>query len=145
MKDIARFLLDAAHSGVYAAPASVAALRQGARASGLAWFDLDLAGVAGKTALLASCQTVFSLPPSFGHNWDALADYLEDFSWQPARGYVVFARNGGEIARNSPKDFDTALEILAAAATYWLAKGKLFMALIDDETRGKRALKALPA
>jgi Barstar (barnase inhibitor) len=145
MKDPARFPLDPAHSGVYAVPAPAAALRQGASASGLAWFDLDLAGVAAKAGLLARCHRVFGLPPSFGHNWDALTDCLEDFSWQPARGYVVYVSNGGEIARRSPQDFDAALEIFAAAATYWMVKGKLFVVLLDDATRGERVFKALPA
>jgi hypothetical protein len=145
MKDIARFLLDAAHSGVYAAPISADVLRPGARASGLAWFDLDLAGVASKAGLLTRCETVFSLPPSFGHNWDALADYLQDLSWRPARGYVVLMTNGEEIARASPKELATALEIFAAAATYWLVKDKLFMVLVDPGTHGGHALKTLPA
>lgn len=145
MKDIARFLLDAAHSGVYAAPAAPDALRPGARASGLAWFDLDLAGVAGKAGLLARCQTVFSLPPSFGHNWDALADYLEDLSWRPARGYVVLITNGQEMARESSADLAAALEIFTAAATYWLVKDKLFMVLLDAGTRAARPVKTLPA
>ncbi len=144
MKDPARFPFDAAHSGVYAAPVSVVALRQGAHASGLAWFDLDLAGVTGKAGLLARCQTVFGLPPSFGHNWDALTDCLEDLSWHPARGFVVFASNGAELAKHAPRDFEVALEILAAASIYWLAKGQLFLVLLDAETRGSRALKALP-
>ena len=148
MTDPARFLLDAAHSGahsgLYAAPASVAVLRQGARASGLAWFELDLAGVAGKAAFFARCQIVFGLPPSFGHNWDALADCLEDLAWQPARGYGVFISNGRVFARQSPADLDAALEIFAAAATYWMVKGRLFMALLDVETRGSRALKSFP-
>ena len=145
MKDIPRFLLDAAHSGVYAAPASTDVLRPGARASGFAWFDLDLAGVASKAGLLARCQAVFSLPPSFGHNWDALADYLEDLSWRPARGYVVVLTNAQEIARDAPRDLAAALEIFAAAATYWLVKDKLFMVLVDAGTRGGHALKTLPA
>lgn len=144
MKDIARFLLDAAHSGVYAAPASTEVLRPGARASGLAWFDLDLAGAVSKAGLLARCQTVFSLPPSFGHNWDALADYLEDLSWRPARGYVVLMTNGQECAREAPKELAAALEILAAAATYWMVKDKLFMVLVDAGTRAGHPLKALP-
>ena len=50
MKDLAKFLLDSVNSGVYAAPASIAALKQAAVACGLAWFEVDLTGVAGKAA-----------------------------------------------------------------------------------------------
>lgn len=144
MKDLASFLLDSANGGVYAAPASATELQQVAVACGLAWFEIDLANVADKAAFLARCQLAFSLPPSFGYNWDALADCLEDLSWQPARGYVVICCNGGEFARRSSGDFAVALEVLAAAALYWLAQGKMFMVLVDTDTRRCRKLKRLP-
>ena len=144
MKDIPRFLLDAAHSGMYAAPASTDVLRPGARASGFAWFDLDLAGVASKAGLLARCQAVFSLPPSFGHNWDALADYLEDLSWRPARGYVVVLTNGQEIARDAPRDLAAALEIFAAAASYWKQKSRVFLVLMEAGVRSRQTLPGWP-
>lgn len=144
MKDPAGFLLDSAKSGVYAASTSPAALRQEAVASGLAWFDLDLQGVTGKLELLGRCQTALGLPPSFGHNWDALADCLGDFSWQPARGYVVHCRNGEAFAQAAPEEFATWLEILAGAATYWQTRNKMFVALLDASTRGGRKLKMLP-
>ena len=65
--------------------------------------------------------------------------------WRPARGYVVVLTNGQEIARDAPRDLAAALEIFAAAATYWLVKDKLFMVLVDAGTRGGHALKTLPA
>ena len=145
MKDLPRFLLDSANSGVYAAPAGVQALKPGAVACGLAWFELDLTGVIDKATFLSRCQTVFSLPATFGHNWDALADYLEDLSWQRARGYIVFGSHGSEFARGAPHDCVTALEILSAAATYWLAQNKTFIALLDADTRGSRKVKLFPA
>ncbi len=144
MKDSAGFLLVSANSGVYAAAAPIRALRQAAVAHGLAWFDLDLKGVTAKRELLARCQTALGLPPSFGRNWDALADCLGDFSWQPARGYVVHCRNGGAFAQAAPADFATWLEILAGAATYWQMQDKMFVAFLDAKTRGGRPLKALP-
>jgi hypothetical protein len=144
MKDPAGFLLDSANSGVYAASTPVTALRQEAVARGLAWFDLDLQGVTDKLELLGRCQTALGLPPSFGHNWDALADCLGDFSWQPARGYVVHCRNGDAFAHAAPAEFATWLEILAGAATYWQMQDKMFVALLDAKTRGGRKLKTLP-
>ena len=144
MRDLATFLLDAANSGVYAAPAAVTALRKRADACGLAWMELDLAGVADKGTFLARCQAAFNLPASFGHNWDALADCFEDLSWQPARGYVVLCRDGAEFARRAPQDHALGLEILAAAATYWVASEKPFFVLLDAQTRAKRRLKSLP-
>ena len=144
MKAPAPFPFAPAQSGVYAAPAATASLHAAARAAGFAWFELDLQEVRTKPELLALCQQVFGLPPAFGHNWDALADSIADFSWRPAPGYVVLVRHGGAFARNSPEDFATALEILAAAATYWASKRKVFLALLDDDTRGAREFRALP-
>ncbi len=144
MKNPAGFLLDSAKSGVYAASSRVTALREEAVARGLAWFDLDLQGVSDKLELLARCQTALGLPPSFGQNWDALADCLGDFSWQPARGYVLHCRNGDAFAHAAPAEFATWLEILAGASTYWRMHEKLFVALLDAKTRGGRKLKALP-
>lgn len=144
MKDPAGFLLDSANSGVYAAATPVAALRQEAVARGLAWFDLDLQGVTGKLELLDRCRTALGLPRSFGHNWDALADCLGDFSWQPAPGYVVDCRNGDAFAHAAPAEFAIWLEILAGAATYWQMQDKMFVALLDANTRGGRQLKPLP-
>ena len=144
MKAPAAFPFAPAQSGVYAAPAAPAALHAAARAAGIAWFELDLTDVRTKPELLALCQKAFGLPPAFGHNWDALADNLGDLSWRPAPGYVVLVRHGGAFARSSPEDFATALEILAAAATYWAGKRRVFLALLDDDTRGARGFKSLP-
>ncbi len=144
MKDPGQFLLDGANGGVYAAPASVAALRDAAMLHGLAWFALDLGGVHHKAALLARCRTAFSLPQTFGHNWDALADCLEDLAWHPARGYVVHCHDGGEFARRAPADYATALEILGAAAMYWRERERLFMVLLDASTRGTHDAPPLP-
>ncbi len=144
MKAPAPFPFAPAQSGVYAAPAATASLHAAARAAGFAWFELDLQEVRTKPELLALCQKVFDLPSMFGHNWDALADSIADFSWRPAPGYVVLVRHGGAFARTSPEDFATALEILAAAATYWAGKRRVFVALLDDDTRGARKFRALP-
>jgi hypothetical protein len=144
MKPSASFPTAAAQSGLYATPTDIAEVKLTAQAAGFAWFDLDLAKADSKQALLARCQQVFDLPPSFGENWDALADSLEDLSWHSARGYVVAVRNGGTLADRAPDDLAVALEILANAATYWSTHDKAFIVMIDGSTRGARAFGALP-
>jgi hypothetical protein len=145
MKRPATFPFVAAQSGIYIEPAAVSSLKQSALTAGLVWFELDLAGIADKPGFLAGCQAALGLPSSFGRNWDALADSLADFSWRPARGYVVAIRNGGAFARRSPQDYATALEILAAAARYWATKDRVFLVLIDAGSRGGRVFEPLPA
>jgi len=144
MNDEPRFLLDSASSGVYATPAEIDALQRQAAACGLAAFDLDLAGVADKSAFLLRCRDALGFPPSFGHNWDALADSLADFSWRPARGYIVLWRRGREFALRSPADLGTALAVFAGAADYWREKGKPFLTLLDTESTGGRVLAPPP-
>lgn len=123
-------------SGVYLAPPDPAALRQAAQAVGLAWFNVDLARVADKKSLMAACRAELGFPETFGGNWDALADCLQDFSWRAAPGYVVNLGQAAALARSAPQDFQQLLEILSDAARYWQKRGVMFMALVDHQTGG---------
>ncbi|MDB5809531.1 MAG: barnase inhibitor [Betaproteobacteria bacterium] len=145
MKSPATFPLTPAQSGVYAAAPQLAELKRAAPAADVAWFELDLARVDTKAALIERCEQVLGLPPLFGRNWDALVDSVEDFSWRPAAGFVVNISNGAMLARSAPGDLATLLEIFANAATYWSAKDKIFAVLVDASTRGARVMNTLPA
>lgn len=127
----ADFQFEAGVDGVYRAPASTAAWRARAESQGLAWCTLDLDGAATKQAFLDCCAKALHFPATFGGNWDALADCLEDLSWQPAGGVVVHWRNGGIFARQ-PAEFRTALEIFGAAALFWKAQQRVFIVLMDS-------------
>jgi hypothetical protein len=137
------FHFGAQTGGIYRAPASTAALRARAGSQGLAWRALDLEGVAGKQAFLACCAKALAFPDAFGGNWDALADCLEDLSWQPPAGIVVHWCNGGAFARQA-SDFSTALEIFGAAARYWRAHARVFVVLVDADSCGAGVTAALP-
>ncbi|MFN7087169.1 MAG: barstar family protein [Burkholderiales bacterium] len=128
--------LNAKDSGIYFTPSSPASLQKKALAAGLAWFDLDLARVDGKKRLLAVCQQEFDFPETFGANWDALADCLQDFSWWQAEGYVINVTHAAHFAQAAPRDFSLLLEILDYAARYWKQKGRIFIVLIDHQPRG---------
>ena len=144
MKVRAQFPLQGSHSGIYAAPTDVAALKNAATRGGLAWLVLDLKGAASKAEFLLRCRGAFSLPETFGNNWDALADCLEDFAWLPAHGYAVWCRDGNEFAAHAPDEFSTALEILTRAATYWRSRRKIFLVLLDRSTGSAHAAPQLP-
>jgi RNAse (barnase) inhibitor barstar len=134
-------LLGPGHSGVYRAPADVVPFQQACTRSGCAWFTVDLAAVADKTRLLEACAKALCFPGTFGANWDALADCLQDFSWRPAAGYVIHLRRAAVITAAAPQDWSTALEILNAAAMYWKERGKAFVALVE----GAADLPRVPA
>ncbi len=123
-------------SGVYLAPPDPAALQQAAQVAGMAWFNVDLTRVADKKSLLAACRVELGFPQTFGGNWDALADCLQDFSWRAAPGYVINLGQSAAWARAAPQDFQLLLEILSGAASYWRKRGVVFMALVDYQTGG---------
>ncbi len=142
MKDPGAWL-DSGNSGVYAAPRAIGALKRAAQAHAIAWIEVDLAGVDDKTAFLSRCSKAFALPATFGHNWDALADTLQDLAWLPAAGYVVFCADGADFARDAPDDFATALAIFSDAARFWRAQGRVFIALFDAGAARRGRLRVL--
>lgn len=123
--------LSPGRSGVYRAPADVGPLHLICARSGYAWFTVDLAVVADKASLLEACAKALCFPETFGANWDALADCLQDFSWWPAAGYVIHLRRAAATTVAAPRDWTAALEILDAAATYWKERGKAFVVLVE--------------
>ena len=124
-------------SGVYAAPRLVGPLRAAAKRAGVAWQDLDLAGVTGGEAFFQRCAEVFSLPGYFGHNWDALHECMLDFAGRGTLGAVVHWRRGTALAQRAPEVVQTALEILQDAARYWASSGRVFLVIVDrDSVRG---------
>ena len=131
--------LNARRSGIYLAPKSVSRLQQAANQAGLVWFDLELKPVTDKAGLLAVCRQALGFPETFGANWDALADCLQDFSWRRAPGYVINLMHTASFARTEPQDFSLLLEILDSAASYWKEQGKIFVALVGHPHGGLTA------
>ena len=64
-------------------------LKAAAARAGLAYAPVDLAKAKDKATLFAELDRALALPDHFGHNWDALADVLEDRDWLGKRGRVV--------------------------------------------------------
>lgn len=119
-------------NGVYRAPAAVALLQTIVRRAGLRWVVVDLRRARGKHALLGACARGFQFPASFGGNWDALADCLQDLSWLAEPGTVVLLRGDADFAVAAPDEHAMLLEILAASAEYWQSRGRVFIALSED-------------
>ena len=121
--------LTLSHSGVHRAPAAVAPTRAAAAAAGLAWHEIDLGAARDKAALLKAFADALAFPATFGGNWDAFADCLQDLSWRRERGHVVHLAHAGRYARAAPADWATALEIMGESATYWKTRGRAFIVL----------------
>ena len=135
-------IIRSGRSGVYAAPSLVGPLRAAARKAGIAWFDLDLADVTSREALLERCAVTFRLPDHFGHNWDALHECLLDLAGPQSPGAVVHWRRGAVLAKRSPAAMRTALEILREAAIYWSGSGRVFLVVVGRD--GAKGLALTP-
>ena len=136
-------IIRAGRAGVFAAPRLIGPLRAAAKCAGIAWLDLDLAGVRDRDALLRRCAEVFSLPDYFGGNWDALHECMLDFAGSGVPGVVVHWRRGQELARRAPEAAGTGLEILQDAARYWGSGGRVFLVVVDRDSAPGHALPPL--
>lgn len=119
-------LQDVKEAGAYKLSCKLEDLRADAAQAGFTLFDADLAAVHSKGLFLAAVAQAVRAPDWFGTNWDALADALGDLSWQPATGYVLLLRNGGETLGLTAADHDIATEIFAATVDFWKSQGKPF-------------------
>jgi hypothetical protein len=108
-------------------------VQEAACAASFAVFTVDLAPAGEKVRFLAECARDLRFPESFGGNWDALADCLQDFSWRPAPGYLIRFVNASVLAVASPADYAVAVEILGDAAAYWKGRQKPFLVMIDGD------------
>lgn len=122
----------AERNGLFAIPADLAPLRRAARDAGLGWHVVDLQRARGKRALFTAFAREFAFPSTFGGNWDALADCLQDLTWRTEPGWIVVIRGAATFASVSPDDHAILCEILEASALFWRGRKKLFTVLTDD-------------
>ena len=113
-------------AGTYRLNCPLDELNAAAVKAGFALFVADMSAAQGKGEFLAAVARAISAPDWFGHNFDALADALADLSWEPAAGYVLLLRNGGETLGLNAADHEAVSEIFSATATFWKSQGKAF-------------------
>lgn len=121
-------------NGLYRAPVDDGPTR--GRAGGLRWSAADLRGAGSSGTVCRALADAVDFPGSFGGNWDALNDALQDLSWLKTGGCVLHLSG---VAVLAPGVRDVLLEILATAAAFWKRHGRVFIVLADDDS-----LPALP-
>lgn len=97
---------------------------------------IDLQHCHGKMQLLETLSASLKFPPSFGQNWDALADYLADLSWLASDAWVICFANADRYRDAHEEDFKTLIEILEEASAGWSEQNSPFWAffsLPDEE------------
>jgi RNAse (barnase) inhibitor barstar len=131
--DVARWRLDrAADAGLrWIAAGEVEALCAAGRAAGLHCVRIDLGRCRDKAALLERLADALRFPDWFGHNWDALADCLDDLSWLPEGGVLLVLEDCRRFCAAAPRDYAVLLEILADAANAWRARAVPFWPFIS--------------
>lgn len=106
-------------SGVHEWKGATEALKAAASQARLRFAQVDLGKAKDKATLFAEVDRALALPDHFGHNWDALADVLEDRDWLGKAGRVVVLAHAGAYRKDHPTDYATLEEILAEAAEFW--------------------------
>jgi RNAse (barnase) inhibitor barstar len=88
-----------------------------------------------KTQLLDAIASALHFPPSFGKNWDALADCLSDLSWLTSDTFVICFSNADQYRDAHEEDFKTLIEILEEASTHWSQQSSPFWAFLSVSDR----------
>lgn len=117
-------------SGLYRTPADLERARVALEAAGMAWIDVRLKEASDKKDIIRALgHALGARGNTFGDNWDALADVLQDMAWRPANGYAIHLRQS-DAAVQGPA-WPTLRRVLRESAAYWKTRGKPFVVLVD--------------
>jgi RNAse (barnase) inhibitor barstar len=105
-------------------------LKAAAAQARLRYTVVDLAKAKDKATLFAEIDRALALPDHFGHNWDALADVLEDRDWLGKQGRVTVLAHSAEFRKEHPTDWSTLEEILTEAAEFWQERHVAFWVFV---------------
>lgn len=133
MTDIepAALLTDAQRAGIYRIrQEELPGLTAAAATLGFALLRVDLSAVHDKKSLLQILADALDFPPDFGHNWDALADSLGDFSWHPAPGYLLLLEHFDTLRGVAARELDTLLDVLDEAVLSHAQAGVPFWTML---------------
>ena len=85
---------------------------------------VDLKGIRSKKALLEALASGLKLPKHFGHNWDALADCVNDDSWGKAASTTVVLLNATGAEARLAEHWTMLLEIFDESAASRAESGR---------------------
>ncbi len=97
----------------------------------LKYLSVDLAQADSKSALLDALAKCLGFPAHFGHNWDALADCLEDDEFLAKPGAVARLAHTGPLRRAHAADWTTLEDILGEAVEYWKERHIAFWVVLS--------------
>jgi RNAse (barnase) inhibitor barstar len=97
----------------------------------LRYLDVDLSHAEDKASLFAALAKGLHLPEYFGHNFDALADVLEDRDWLGKRGCAVRLGHATRYRKTHPNDWRTLEDIFSEASAFWRDRHVAFWVLVS--------------
>lgn len=106
-------------AGVHAWTGTLEPLKSAAASAHLKLATADLGRAKDKASLFAELDRSLGLPDHFGHNWDALADVLEDRDWLGKTGRAIVFTGSAAFRRAHPTDWSTLEDIFSEAAEFW--------------------------
>lgn len=129
--------LSVAHdSGVRDWQGAIEPLKSAAAHAKLKLARVDLGKAKDKATLFAEIDRALGLPEHFGHNWDALADVLEDRDWLGKQGRVVALHKVSAFRKDHPNEYATLEEIMTEASEFWQERGVPFWVFLDGGAAG---------
>ena len=136
-------ILEQNRGGVWFLPAHKEArtLQKLAKESGFAFFHVDGKTIARKEQLLNHMATALHFPQEFGHNWDALEDYLTDLDWVDGDGYLIYYDHIDPLLQAHPDQFETLVEILRDAVASWKEDGSAMVVVLSGAKAPKGVAK----
>jgi RNAse (barnase) inhibitor barstar len=106
-------------AGVVAWSGSAEPLKNAATHANLKLSTAEFGHAKDRAALFAELDRALKLPEHFGHNWDALADVLEDRDWLGKTGRVIVFTGTAAYRRDHPTDYATLEDIFGEACEFW--------------------------
>lgn len=133
-------LSDPASSGIYPLHADdVEPLRQALSSCGAQLHVIDLAQATDKAQLMTLLARTLAFPSTFGHNWDALADCLEDLSWLPSTGHALLLLNASSLQAHDANTLDILIEVLVDATAQWTTRDTALLAFVLEDASDSMA------
>jgi RNAse (barnase) inhibitor barstar len=118
MSGLAALLAGHRKPGIYrwSSALDVAHIRRAVEHARWRFVSLDSWQIEDKKAFLEATKDVMGFPDDFGHNFDALADSLNDVTHPDGEGVLVLWDGWGPFARADRKAFDVAVDVLSVRA-----------------------------
>lgn len=82
-------------------------------------FTLDASGVGSEEEFIAKMTVSLKFNESFGKNWNALLELIQDLSWVDASGYLLVIHHAGHLSGLSKHILSELFQALESAVRYW--------------------------